>query len=170
MLTILIGWFLTGMVHYALLSKHGGKLWSKEGWLSFDLERLLKALIAAIPTLIIAAVFLTLTARSSLTLIRPSTEFLPLLAVCTLFPIIEEWGRGMIIAFWQEAAGKALVGLIISSLTFALMHSMSADLVFFWTLTFGLLSGALTLWSRGIGAAILVHSLTNAVLVMLLAT
>jgi len=163
-------WFVTGLIHCGLtsLTSSGRRTWWNERWLSLDLEGLFKATIIALPVLTIGGAVTGLGKAVGYNWTKPPTEPIPLFALCIGFPIVEEWGRGMIIAFWKEETGSLLTGLLISSLVFALLHSMNFDLIFVWILIFGLLNGVLINWSKSIVPAMLVHSLTNFALVVIL--
>lgn len=132
-------------------------------WLALDRERTTKACIAAVPALLIVVAFQTLIV-GPVKLTHPAAGTITLLAICLLVPMIEEWVRGEMIAFCNEC-GSVLVGLLISSAFFALLHSLKLDLIYARAFSFGLLAGLLTLWSKGIMPSVLVHVFANMLIV-----
>lgn len=134
-------------------------------WFSLDRERLAKALAAACPVLLTIVVFQTLIIGGQIRLTWPSIGNIAFVAICFLIPFIEEWVRGVTIVFCDECGSVPLVGLLISSTLFALLHSLKVDFIFAQALTFGLLAGLLTIWSKGIAPSILVHVAANVLIV-----
>lgn len=73
----------------------------------------------------------------------------------------EVFFRGYLLQAFGSMAGKAWVGVVASSLIFAFMHGLQNPALFAHRLAFGLVSGALVLWTGGLEAGIAAHVVNN---------
>lgn len=87
------------------------------------------------------------------------------ISTCITYPILEELGRGLILNFWSTNH-QELIGLVVSSLAFVLIHGPGPAPFQVYLPVFSVLCGLLTLWSQGsIVPAAVVHVVTNFYLV-----
>lgn len=73
----------------------------------------------------------------------------------------EVFFRGYLMQAFGSMAGRAWVGVVASSLIFAFMHGLQNPALFAHRLAFGLVSGALVLWTGGLEAGIAAHVVNN---------
>lgn len=73
----------------------------------------------------------------------------------------EVFFRGYLLQAFGSMAGKVWVGVVASSLIFAFMHGLQNPALFAHRLAFGLVSGALVLWTGGLEAGIAAHVVNN---------
>lgn len=73
----------------------------------------------------------------------------------------EVFFRGYLLQAFCSMAGKVWVGVVASSLIFAFMHGLQNPALFAHRLAFGLVSGALVLWTGGLEAGIAAHVVNN---------
>lgn len=73
----------------------------------------------------------------------------------------EVFFRGYLLQSLGSGTGRVWIGVIGSSLIFAAMHGLQNPALFTHRLVFGLISGALVLWTGGLEAGIAAHVVNN---------
>lgn len=73
----------------------------------------------------------------------------------------EVFFRGYLLQSLGSATGRVWIGVVGSSLIFASMHGLQNPALFTHRLVFGLISGALVMWTGGLEAGIAAHVVNN---------